>query len=269
MHALAADGGEELWRAAMSSEVLVPPSAGFGAVVVRSVDGRVVALEPEDGEERWSVSNTPPALTLAGYGRPVPVDGGVLVGLDDGRLLALSLDSGRVIWESVLSIPSGRSEVERLVDLDADPRAGGEGIYVVNYQGRAARLEPARGRTTWSVPMSSSVGLAVAGERIVVVDEEDVLHALDRDSGRELWRSEALRGRRLSPPAVLADGAGVLLGDLEGYAHVVSLEDGSLIGRARPAKAPIVTRPIVRGEEVLVLGSDGRLGAYGVSRAAR
>ena len=266
VHAVDAATGERLWNATVSSEVRVAPVEAFGAVVVRSVDGRVVALEPEDGGERWSVSNTPPALTVAGYSRPLLVDGGALVGLDDGRVVALALDTGRAIWESVLSVPSGRSEVERLVDVDADPLVGDAGIYVVGYQGRAARLEPARGQVVWSRPMSSTAGLALAGDRLVVVDEEDGLHALERESGRELWSSESLRGRRLSPPAVLPGGDAFVVGDFEGYLHVVALDDGRLIGRTRPARGPITSRPVVDDGRVFVLGEDGRTASYDIAR---
>lgn len=266
VHALNATDGKPLWLAESSSEILVPPVTGFGVVLVRSVDGRVVALEPNDGSERWSVSQTPPALTVTGYSRPLLVDGGALVGFDDGRLLALSLTNGRTIWESVLSVPSGRSEVERLVDVDADPRTDDSGIYVVNYQGRAARLEPGRGQVVWSVPMSSTSGLDLAGESVVVVDDEDGVHGLDAATGRTLWSSEALRGRRLSPPAMLGDGSAFVVGDLEGYAHVLSMDDGALIGRVRVSKAPVTARPQVDGDSVVVLASDGDVAAYEVAR---
>jgi len=266
VHALSSDAGEELWQASMSSEVLVAPVAAFGAVVVRSVDGRIAALEPEDGSERWSVSETPPALTVTGYGQPLLVDGGALVGIDDGRLLALSLDNGRKIWETVLSVPSGRSEVERLVDLDADPRADDAGIYVVNYQGRAARLEPARGQVIWSLPLSSTRGLELSDGQVVVVDDEDGIHALDAESGRKLWSSEALRGRRLGPPAVLDDGSGIVVGDFEGFVHMVSMTDGSLTGRTRASKEPIDARPIIADDVVYVLASDGIVNAYEIAR---
>lgn len=242
--ALDAESGETLWSANASSEVLAPVSAGFGAVVVRSADGRIVALDPVDGRERWSVSNETPALTLHGYSRPLILDGGVLVGLDDGRLLALDLANGRAIWETVLSLPSGRSEVERLVDIDADVRVDDAAIYVINYQGKAARLEPGRGQLVWSVDMSSAVGLELFEDTVVLVDDEDVLHGLDKETGQTLWSQKALRGRRLSPPAITAEGE-VVVGDLEGYLHVLSANDGKLLGRARISDEGITTRPVV------------------------
>jgi len=152
VYALDADTGEEIWTQKASSEVLAPVAAGFGAVVVRSADGRIVTLEPETGVERWSTSFTPPSLTLNGYSKPVVVDGGVLVGLDDGRVLAMDLSSGRIIWESVVSVPSGRSEVERLVDIDGDIQVDNEAIYLANYRGRIVRIEPQQ-RVYWLVPI--------------------------------------------------------------------------------------------------------------------
>jgi len=120
LHALDRNSGESKWSARGSSEILVPASANYGALIVRSTDGRVVSLDPASGEELWTVSHTPPALSLNGYSRPLLLDGGVLLGLDDGRLLALNTSTGKLIWEAIISVPSGRSEVERLVDIDAD-----------------------------------------------------------------------------------------------------------------------------------------------------
>ncbi len=283
VHALDVSSGEVLWTASASSEVLMPVSAGFGAVVVRSADGRIVTLDPETGEERWSVSNTPPALTLNGYSRPLLLDGGVLTGLDDGRLLAMNLGSGKLIWESVISVPTGRSEVERLVDVDAELRVDNAAIYVVNYQGNVASLEPARGQLIWSVPFSSTAGLELSGDHLIVVDDEDIVHALDKGNGQEIWAQAALRGRRLSPPAVNARGD-VVVGDFEGFIHVLSGDKGELIARTRLGDERIVTRPVVIPAEsaddtaaeasttsiipalVVVQGNDGKVAAYEFNR---
>jgi len=264
IQSLDAATGEAGWTASASSEVLVPVSAGFGAVVVRSADGRIIALEPDDGDERWSVSYTPPALTLNGYSRPLLLDGGALVGLDDGRLVALNLANGREIWESVLSVPSGRSEVERLVDVDANARIDDSAIYIVNYQGRLARVEPARGQIIWSVPLSSTAGLTLFDDRVIVVDEEDILHAIDKESGRELWAQELLRGRRLTPPQAVGEDV-VVVGDLEGYLHVLASDDGRLLGRRRVTDEPLRVEPILSNGSVYVQASDGTVMALRTS----
>lgn len=265
VHALDPQNGTLVWRSAGSSEVLVPVTAGFGVAIVRSTDGRVAALEPEDGTERWTVSNTPPALTLNGYSRPLLLDGGVLIGLDDGRLLALNLDTGKLIWEAVLSVPSGRSEVERLVDIDSDIVTDDEGIYVANYQGKAARLEPSRGQIVWSIPLSAGSGLALQEDRLVVVDDTDTVHMLDKQSGQTLWTNDTMPGRRLSPPAFTPAGD-IVFGDVAGYVHVLDAQTGAAIGRTRLTNEPIRSRPYLTDEAVYVQSTDGVVAAYRFAR---
>ncbi len=265
VHALDAATGERLWERAATSEILRPASAGFGVVVVRSTDGRVVALDPEDGSERWSVSNTPPALTLHGYSQPRLLDGGVLVGLDDGRLLALNMGNGKLIWEAVISVPSGRSEVERLVDIDADIVLDNEGIYLANYQGKVARVEPGRGQIVWSIPMSAGAGIALLDDSLIVIDEKDAVHRLDKQSGQILWSNDTMPGRRLSPPAFTPAGD-VVVGDVEGYLHVLDLNSGTLIGRTRLTDEPIMARPIATDDAVIVQAVDGLVAAYRFAR---
>jgi len=258
--ALNAIDGEVLWQAQASSEVLAPVSAGFGAVIVRSADGRLLSLDPGTGEERWSQTYTPPALTINGYSRPLLLDSGVLVGLDDGRLLALSSENGNVLWESVVSVASGRSEVERLADIDGSIRIDDSAIYAVNYQGRLVRLEPAKGEIVWSVPMSSTAGLAISDTAIFVVGDDDEIHAFEKAGGQLIWKQEALKNRRLSAPVVVDENK-MLVGDLEGYLHILDTEDGRLIGRSRVAKKSIFPEIISSENTIVVQAADGTVAA--------
>ena len=265
LHALDDQTGEPLWTAPGSSEILVPASASFGALIVRSTDGRVVSLDPETGEVLWTVSNTPPALTLNGYSRPLVLESGVLLGLDDGRLLALDVNNGKPFWESVISVPSGRSEIERLVDIDADIVVDDDGIYLANYQGKAARLEPAQGQIVWSVPMSAGSGIAVRNQDLVVIDDQDGIHKLDKGSGQIIWSNEEMPGRRLSPPAFTKAGD-IVVGDTEGYIHVIDIDTGAIIGRARLSDEAIIARPVSTEDAMFVQTTDGVVGAYRFDR---
>ncbi len=265
LHALDDQTGEPLWTAPGSSEILVPASASFGALIVRSTDGRVVSLDPETGEVLWTVSNTPPALTLNGYSRPLVLESGVLLGLDDGRLLALDVNNGKPFWESVISVPSGRSEIERLVDIDADIVVDDDGIYLANYQGKAARLEPAQGQIVWSVPMSAGSGIAVRNQDLVVIDDQDGIHKLDKGTGQIIWSNEEMPGRRLSPPAFTKAGD-IVVGDTEGYIHVIDIDTGAIIGRARLSDEAIIARPVSTEDAMFVQTTDGVVGAYRFAR---
>jgi len=264
--ALDAATGEERWRSRASSEVLAPVSTGFGALVVRSADGRLAAVDPATGEERWSNSWTPPALTVNGYSRPLLLDGGLLVGLDDGRLLAMDSTNGRTLWETELGRPTGRSEVERLVDIDADVLVDGEGIYAVSFQGRVARLEPARGQIVWSVPMSSTSGLALDEDSLYVIDDESVVHALDKRDGRTRWSTDVFRGRKLSAPLRI-DGM-LIAGDLDGYVHVLDTATGEPIGRRQVADSAIRARPAGDAQGIVVQSTGGRIVALRLKRDA-
>lgn len=265
VHALNPVDGEPVWHAQGSSEVLVPVVAKSGIAVVRSSDGRVVALSQKDGKELWAESNTPPALTLNGYSRPLLLEGGVLIGLDDGRLLALNLNTGKVIWETVISVPTGRSEVERLVDIDADIVIDDEGIYVANYQGKAARIEPARGQIVWSVPLSAGSGITQTVKSLIVVDDKDTVLLLDKKTGQQRWSNDSMTGRRLSPPVITSTGD-VLVGDVEGYLHVLDISTGDVVGRTQLTNKPITSRPVAHDKVVYVQASDGLVAAYRFAR---
>lgn len=265
LHALDDQTGETLWTAPGSSEILVPASAGFGSLIVRSTDGRVVSLDPATGDVLWTVSNTPPALTLNGYSRPLVLESGVLLGLDDGRLLALDVDNGKPFWESVISVPSGRSEIERLVDIDADIVVDTDGIYLANYQGKAARLEPSQGQIVWSVPFSAGSGIGVRNEDLIVIDDQDGVHKLDKGTGQIIWSNEEMPGRRLSPPAFTKAGD-IVVGDTEGYIHVIDIDTGSIIGRARLSDEAIIARPVATEDAMFVQTTDGVVGAYRFAR---
>jgi len=258
--ALNAADGEVLWQAQASSEVLTPVSAGFGMVIIRSADGRLLSIDPDTGEERWSQTYTPPALTINGYSRPLLLDGGILVGLDDGRLLALNSETGKLLWESVVSVASGRSEVERLADIDGSIRIDDTAIFAVNYQGRLARLEPAKGEIVWSVPMSSTAGLAISDTAIFVVGDDDEIHAFDKAGGQLMWKQAALKHRRLSTPTFVGDNQ-VLVGDLDGYLHILDAADGRLIGRSRVAKKSIFSEIISSEDTIVVQAADGTVAA--------
>jgi outer membrane protein assembly factor BamB len=194
-------------------------------------------------------------LTLRGTSAPVLNKGRVLVGLEAGRLVALELDRGQPIWETVVTVPSGRTELERVVDIDGKPLVLDRTVYVATYQGEVAALGEASGRLLWQRKMSSYNGIAADWQRVFVADEQGVLWALDADSGVPLWSQDALSWRGLSPPAVIRGM--VAVGDAEGYVHLFDAEKGAPLGRVRVGDAPIVAAPQVRDGRLYVLGSEG------------
>lgn len=269
------------WRAPVSSEVLAAPQRSGNVVVVRSVDGALFGLDASDGRRLWRYSQPVPLLSLRGVGEP-QIEGAIVVaGFDNGRLVAVSLQDGHPLWEVTLAVPRGRTELERLVDVDARLMVRDGVVYAAGYQGRMAALTLDSGRLLWTREFSTWSGLAVAGREIYATDAEGSVWALARSNGGTLWKQTALRGRALSAPAV--QGGAVVVADFEGYVHWLAREEGSLLARVRvedwealypvPSYWPhngyredraVLAVPQVRDDYVYVMDKRGTLNAFRV-----
>lgn len=263
--ALSADDGTERWRSRVSSEVLAAPVAAFGRAVVRTIDGKVFGLDARTGERKWLYEREIPVLTLRGTSAPVISGTAVLCGMAGGKLVALDISSGALLWEATVSVPGGRSELDRLADIDGDPLLSGGVVYVSTYQGEVAALGEATGSMLWRRKFSSYSGMAVDRYHVYASDAEGFVWALDADNGSARWKQEALRNRRLSDVAVL--GGVVAVGDFEGYVHLLSSEDGSLVGRTRVGSKPITRGMLVANGRLYVQGNGGDLEALNLQDA--
>jgi outer membrane protein assembly factor BamB len=258
--ALASDNGQEVWRSQASSEILATPEVADDIVVVRTIDGSFTGLDARTGVQRWLYTSRVPALSLRGTASPVLVEDLVVAGLDTGKLVVLSLENGGPVFEKMIAPPKGRTEIDRLVDIDTSPRVMEDTLYVAAYQGNITAMEIKTGRTIWSVDFSSHSGMALDREKLFVADDTDTVWALDRANGAEVWKQEQLTGRRLAAPVV--SGNYVVVGDFEGYLHWLNRSDGRVVGRARVDRKGIAVAPAVRGDILYVLGKGGELSAY-------
>lgn len=258
--AYANEDGKFLWQTKVSSEVLAAPQEAYGIVVVRTVDGKIFGLDARDGNRLWVYDRTVPSLTLRGTSNPVITGDVIIAGFDGGRLAAIDLRSGRLIWETSVSLATGRSQLERMVDIDSDPIIIGEDIYVATFQGRLASVAMNNGRITWTRDISSYAGLTSDGKNIYITDDQSYVWALDRITGNSIWKQENLFARHATAPATIGDL--VVVGDLEGYLHWMNKNSGQFVARTRISRHPILAPPIVIEDIVYVYSSDGTLGAY-------
>lgn len=257
--ALNRNGGALQWRTTLSSEILAPPVATANQLIVRCVDGNVYALNAENGQQLWHYQGSVPALSLRGDGTPVVAGDNVLLGLANGRIAALSLYDGSVIWESSVMVAQGRTDLERMVDVDATPIVSDDTVYAVAYQGKVVALSRLTGSIVWSRDIGSSAGLGLDEHHLYVVDDQDQLWALDRNSGASLWKSDKLKYRDLSAPVPVKEA--VVVGDAEGYLHWLSLEDGHIIARHQVDADGIRIAPVVVNGVLYVRSKNGDLEA--------
>lgn len=260
--ALNAKDGVKLWSAPVAGEVLSIPRVALGIAGIQTSSGDLIGLDVKDGQRRWIYDRSVPTLTLRGTSSPALVDGLIVGGFASGKLSAIEITGGRMIWEVSVAVPRGRSELERMVDIDSTPIIRDGVIYVVSFQGKIAALQLETGGTIWNRDMSSSAGLGVDDKQVYVTDEQSNVWALDRRSGASLWKQEDLHGRALTAPTPFGDY--IAVGDFEGYLHLLSRENGQIVGRVRVDRDGISAAPVVSDNTLYVLGKGGTLAAYEV-----
>lgn len=258
--ALNSENGEQIWKSGVSSEVLSVPVIANGIVVVRTTDGAVIALDEKNGGKLWSYEHNAPALSVRGIGAPIIVEGNVIEGYDNGKLMALRLADGKYVWETTVAIPKGRSEIERLADLDVDPIEVGGVIYIASYHGGAAAISELDGDVLWrNEGISSYTGLSHDFRYLYLSDSTDDVWQLDQRSGASLWKQKELHQRKLTAPAVYENY--VVVGDFEGYVHWLSTSDGRQLARIKVADSAIDAKPVVVDNTVYIYAKDGTLAA--------
>jgi outer membrane protein assembly factor BamB len=258
--ALSTIDGTLLWKAEVSSEVLSVPRIDLDKVIVQTADGNVAALDAGDGHEVWIHDRSIPVLTLRGTSSPAVQHGLVVVGYANGKLAALSAEKGFDVWETSITIPKGSSEIDRMVDIDGDPIIVGAAVYVTTYQGRIAVVDIQNGDPGWTRDMSSSVGLGVDFSQVYVTDDQSHVWALSRGSGATEWKVEDMNNRQLTAPEPFEDY--ILVGDVEGYVHLLSRYDGRVAARVKVDSRGVNSKPLVKDGVFYVYGSSGKLAAY-------
>lgn len=279
---LSEEDGSILWEKALGGQIMSVPAFGSERLVVQTIDGRLHGLGQKDGKTVWLFDTSIPILTLRGESSPVVMGGATLAGFANGKLVAMDTATGFVAWERLIGEPQGRSELERLIDLDGRFWVSGKIVYAVTYQGGLAAIDVPSGRVLWTKPMSSYTGVSEFLSQLYVVDEDSVLFAKDAVSGTDIWQQEHLKGRGLGAPT--AYDRYVLVGDFEGFLYWLSYRDGRFLARAKVgvkryqyanAKAQSLRRvtdpadglraePVVYDDTVYVQGNSGELAAYKV-----
>ena len=258
--ALSTQDGRELWRTALGSEVLAQPRwEAAERLIVHTLDDSVFSLNPTTGQIQWRVTYPPPVLTLRGSSTPALTDSGIIVGLSGGKLVKLDPADGLPLWEVIVTRPRGRSELARIADLDADPIVIDSTVYVGAYNGDLAAVDMQQGEVLWRRELSAHAGLAADDAGLYVTDSEDQVWGAERSDGAGRWKQDQLRYRRLTAPERLGDW--LVVGDFEGYLHLLDKHDGRLVGRTRLTKASLSARPLVVGNRVYVYAEDGTLAA--------
>ncbi|MCY3565561.1 MAG: outer membrane protein assembly factor BamB [Gammaproteobacteria bacterium] len=255
--------GEELWRGAVTSEVLSPPQTNGDVVVAQTVDGKLIALDAGDGARRWIYETTLPALTLRGTNRPVITPQGfVIAGFSNGTLVSVAADDGIWRWEERIAIPEGRYDIERVIDADGDLQLDGNRVLASSYQGNVMAFDIATGRIVWGMEASSYHGLDQGFGNIYYSSEASHVVAVRDNSNDIVWTNEDLEHRALTGPKTV--GNYIVVADFEGWLHVISQIDGRIVGRMRVDNDGVRANILADGSRLYVYGNSGTLMALAI-----
>jgi outer membrane protein assembly factor BamB len=260
--ALNAEDGAEAWRGDIEGESLAKPVISENTLVVYTIDGRLRGFSVFDGRELWVIEQDLPALTQRGSATPIIVGSSVIAGFDNGRLVAVDIEDGVVEWEAVMTPPSGRSDLDRLADVDGNLAAVGQDVYAAGYNGRIASLAAESGQVLWAREISSPAGVAADWNNIYTVGNQGEIIALLRRNGDDVWRQESLLRREPTTPTPFSTA--VVVGDFEGYVHFFNNFDGRPVARERVGKGMISGPPLVMGDKLIVQSEAGNIAAFTV-----
>jgi outer membrane protein assembly factor BamB len=253
--------GRQLWSVPLGAEAASIPAVGQGRVIVRTTDNRITALDAATGQRRWSVSRQAPALVLRQSQAVTIAPGTVYAGLPGGRLIAIGLDSGALLWEAAVSSPRGANEIERIADVLGSPLISGREVCAASYQGRVACFETSSGRASWARDVPAMGGVEVDSRIVAVSDERGQVHAFSR-AGASVWRQAALARRE--PSAPVSVGTHLVVGDVQGQLYLLSRDDGAIAARLPTDGTPVVSQGVRDDRRVVVQTSGGSVVALEV-----
>ena len=251
------EDGKLRWKSLVSSEVLSVSQVADGMVMVRSGDGRIAGLNAADGKRVWMYERSTPALVVRSHAGVAIQRGVAFAGFAAGKLAAIRIKDGEVLWEAQVSQPRGNTELERISDITSDPVVDDEQVCAVSFQGHVACFDTAQGNQLWSRDISSYTGLMVLRKYIYLSDASGSVIALDKTNGSTAWKNGDLLFRRVTAPN--ASGKFVVVGDFEGYLHGLNLDDGSFAARIKLDGGAIVATPIEMDDGLLVRTRGGEL----------
>ncbi|MCB1581567.1 MAG: outer membrane protein assembly factor BamB [Marinicella sp.] len=255
--ALDIDTGTQLWETNVTSEVLSPPVIDRNKVVVRTQDGRVYGFSIQTGEREWVFDTNIPNLTIRGNSKPIAKGGRIYIGFDNGKVAALNIIDGTVLWQQNVINRQGKTEIDRIADIDGDIAVVATDLYLSSAADKTMSVATESGRVLWSQNIGSVTGVTVSRRSLYLSDNQSIVHELNRMDGSRGWSQDQLLNRNLTRPSYyLGD---LLVGDFEGYLHVIDGVKGELINRIRTGGDRLYGAPVVIGDTFYTYNYDGQI----------
>jgi len=254
--ALDQNNGTELWTSNVKGEVLAPAAVDAKFIIVKTGSGELIALNKDSGEIEWSYRSKLPALTIRGSSSPVIDNNMVYATFDNGRLGVFELESGYPVWDGAISYVSGSSELENLIDSDSSPVIEGGLVFTTSYQGNINIFDIAQKRSVWQSESSSFYSPLLLRGLIILVEANSNLKTFFSKNLEKSWSSNEYLNRSLSNPSSF--NGFLLVGDFEGYIHIIDPLNGQTVARKKISRKPIM-KLISRSNNFYAIDEDFNL----------
>ncbi|ATG16850.1 outer membrane protein assembly factor BamB [Providencia alcalifaciens] len=253
--ALNKENGEVLWDVEVAGEALSKPVVNGDMVIIHTSNGQLQALDTATGAIKWTVNMDTPSLSLRGESAPAVAFGAAIVGGDNGRVSAVLLSQGQLIWQQRISQVTSSTEIGRLNDVDMTPVIDDGKVYAIAYNGTLAALDMRSGQMLWKRDLGSINDMVLSGDNLYLVDQTDRVLSVRKSDGVTLWTQDQLLNRGLSAPEVY--NGYIVVGDKEGYLHWLDTSTGGFVAQNKLNSSGIHSRPVIASDKLMVQARNG------------
>ena len=250
------EGGKELWRQRLGTQVFTPPLVAGWRVFVLGADRSVSAFDAATGRRLWAQTRTSDPLVLRQAGVLLPVRDTLVAGIS-GRMVGFNPDNGSIRWEAPIASARGTNDLERLIDLVGRVSREGDSVCARAFQAAVGCVDTARGTVAWTQLASGAEGVHGDADYVYGTESNGLVVAWRRQDGTRAWTVDRLKFRKLTAP--LALGRAVVIGDNTGLVHLLARDDGAPLNRLSTDDSGVAAAPVVAGETLVVVTRKGNV----------
>ena len=256
LSAVNAENGKKIWDIKTKQPFSGGPSVGESLLVMGTLDGTVLAFDAANGSERWSARVSSEVLAVPGVTENV-----VVVRSIDGRVFGLDASTDARLWIHDHSVP--------LLTLRGNTNIlmRGSTVYVGYADGSVTALNLDDGSQIWSESVVSPEGrtelerLADVGIQMVIVASDLIVSSYKN----RVASLAADSGRLLwfkdisSATGIQVDRTNLAVSDKVGDLWLLDRRNGSTLWKIDQLTNRELTRPAFYGDWVVVGDKEGYL----------
>ena len=241
------------------------PAVGVGNIIyVKLGDGDTAAIDLDNSKLKWIHKGRNIPLSIKGTAAVATDYDNIFVARDDGNLISLTSDTGKLNWLTLISPRSGRNDLESLRDVEMIPLLDNSVLFVGSYQGNLVAIDSLSGNTIWKTPMSVHSNVNVDSSNLYVSSKLGVVYAVDRYDGSIKWKTSLDKTILYTEPHIINNKIVTFstLGDIA----ILNKETGKLIHYENIIDPVDFQSDIYLIDKVLyILTKNGRLNAININ----